>query len=132
MHNDVTSAIPAAPAAGDAPSEWSDVGELAAVVKARRTVIDTPAGEQIVVIAHDDNLYALDNICIHKQRELHKGVVLNGRLVCPGHQWAFDLGCGWEAVKQQCQPSYTVRVTDAERVEVDLNSRSVVSEPPPR
>jgi nitrite reductase (NADH) small subunit len=50
-------------------------------------------------------------------------------LVCPGHQWSFDLRTGWESVKEQCQPTYTVRITGAGRVEVDLASRTVVVVP---
>ncbi len=134
MHNDVTSAETplAATSRAVSTSVWHDVGDVVAVIKARRTVFIAPDDHQIVVIVHDGALYALDNICIHKQRELHRGVVLHDRLVCPGHQWAFDLACGWEAVKQQCQPTYAVRITDDERVEVDLASRAVRIEPPER
>ena len=57
--------------------------------------------------------------CIHKQCELANGVVLNGKLVCPGHQWAFALDSGWEAIKEECQPTYPVRVVDG-IVEVDV------------
>lgn len=107
---------------------WLDIGALREVTKARRVVVD--GDEPILVVAHEGSFFAMANICIHKQRELMKGVVLNGRLVCPGHQWAFDLDCGWEAVKNQCQPTYRVRVTEDDRVEVDLHSRTVLLEPP--
>ncbi|CAN5643811.1 Rieske (2Fe-2S) protein [soil metagenome] len=103
---------------------WHDVGSLDEVRKRKRFVV-VDGDHEIVVVAHDSEVYALDNICIHKQRELVKGVVLRDRLVCPGHQWAFDLRTGWEAVKQECQPTYAVRVDDAERVQVDLASRTV-------
>jgi nitrite reductase (NADH) small subunit len=99
---------------------WVAAGEAAAITKARRVVIDVD-GHQVLVLAHDGEFYAFANLCIHKQRELAKGVVLNGKLVCPGHQWAFVLGTGWEAVKEQCQPVYPVRVTDG-TVEVDVQA----------
>ncbi len=102
---------------------WLDVGDVAEVTKRRKFVV-TDGGETIVIVAHDGAVFALDNVCIHRQRELVKGVVLRDRLVCPGHQWAFELGTGWEAVKEECQPTYAVRVTDAGRVEVDLASRT--------
>ena len=72
-------------------SHWVDVGTIAEVTKRRKVVVDV-GDEQIFVLAHDGDFFALQNICIHRQRELSKGVVLNGRIVCPGHQWAFDLG----------------------------------------
>ena len=30
----------------------------------------------------------------------------------PGHQWAFALDSGWEAIKEECQPTHPVRVAD--------------------
>jgi hypothetical protein len=48
------------------------------------------------------------------------------RLVCPGHQWAYELGTGWEAVREQCQPVYDV-VLDGDMVFVDTASRRVTS-----
>ena len=102
---------------------WLDVGDVAEVMKRRKFVV-TDGEATIVIVAHDGDVFAMDNICIHRQRELVKGVVLRDRLVCPGHQWAFELGTGWEAVKEECQPTYAVRVTDTGRVEVDLASRT--------
>jgi nitrite reductase (NADH) small subunit len=106
-------------------TQWLDVGEVADVIRRRKFVVGEEPDE-IVVVCHEGNVYALQNICIHKGRELGKGVVLRDRLVCPGHQWSFDLRTGWESVKEQCQPTYAVRITDDDRVEVDLASRTVV------
>ncbi len=104
--------------------EWLDVGDVVDVVRRRKFVVGEEPNE-IVVVCHGDNVYALQNICIHKGRELGKGVILRDRLVCPGHQWSFDLQTGWESVKERCQPTYAVRITDAGRVEVDVASRMI-------
>ena len=58
------------------------------------------------MLAHDGGFYAFDNICIHSQRELSKGVVLNGGSSAPATSGRSTLGTGWEAVKQECQPTY--------------------------
>jgi nitrite reductase (NADH) small subunit len=108
---------------------WLDIGSHDEVLRRKKFAVETGDGASIVVVAHDGSVYAMDNVCIHKERELVKGVVLRDRLVCPGHQWAFELGSGWEAVKERCQPTYAVRVTDAGRVEVDTASRSVRRSP---
>jgi nitrite reductase (NADH) small subunit len=107
---------------------WIDVGGVAEVTRRRKLVVEherTP----IVVLAHDGRFYALDNICIHKQRELVKGVILHDRIVCPGHQWAYQLATGWEAKMERCQPTYDVRV-NGDRVEVDVASRRVLDTAP--
>jgi nitrite reductase/ring-hydroxylating ferredoxin subunit len=103
---------------------WVDAGTVAEVRRRRKVVLELGEERQLLVLAHDGGFYAFDNICIHRQRELSKGVILNGRLVCPGHQWAFELATGWEQVKQECQPTYDVRVVD-EVVQVDTSSRQL-------
>jgi nitrite reductase (NADH) small subunit len=97
---------------------WVVAGDLSTVTRARKTLIEVE-GYEVLVLAHDGKLHAFQNRCIHKQRELAKGVVLNGKLVCPGHQWAFALDSGWEAIKDECQPMFPVRVVDG-IVEVDV------------
>jgi nitrite reductase (NADH) small subunit len=97
---------------------WVAAGDASALGKARKVVLDVD-GHEVLVLAHDGAFYAFANRCIHKQRELAKGVVLNGKLVCPGHQWAFALESGWESIKEECQPTYPVRVVDG-AVEVDV------------
>lgn len=104
---------------------WVTAGDVQTINRARKTVIDVD-GYEVLVLAHDSRLHAFQNRCIHKQRELAKGVVLNGKLVCPGHQWAFALDSGWEAIKEECQPMFPVRVVDG-IVEVDVT----VPEPAP-
>jgi nitrite reductase (NADH) small subunit len=92
-------------------------------LRRRRKLVVRHGEDEILVLLHDGEPYAFVNHCIHRQRELAKGVVLNGRLICPGHQWAFELGTGWEATKGECQPNYAVRVSDG-RVLVDVASRA--------
>lgn len=99
---------------------WVNAGDAQSIAKARKVVLDVD-GHEVLVLAHEGGFYSFANRCIHKQRELAKGVVLNGKLVCPGHQWAFALDSGWEAVKEECQPTYPVRVVDGV-VEVDVTA----------
>lgn len=109
---------------GSNGGRWTAVGTVDEVVARKKFVVED-GDEQILVIYHDGGVYAMDNICIHKQRPMLKGVILRNRLVCPGHQWAFELDSGWESVKEECQPTYAVRVTDDGAVEVDLDSKYV-------
>ena len=41
---------------------------------------------------------------------LSKGTLLNGKVICPGHQWKFDLETGEAEDQDRCQPTYPVRV----------------------
>ena len=100
---------------------WVPAGTVEDIRKKKKIVVEVSDGKKILVICHNDEFFAMDNLCIHRQREMHTGVILKDRLVCPGHQWAFDLRTGWEAVKEQGQPIYSVRVNDGV-VEVDDES----------
>ncbi len=33
-------------------------------------------------------------------------------MICPGHQWQFDLETGYEEGQDRCQPTYPVRVEE--------------------
>lgn len=69
-------------------------------------------GETIALFLVGDEVYALADTCIHKQRQLSKGVLWRGKVICPGHQWAFDPATGWNEENERCQPTYDVRICD--------------------
>lgn len=105
---------------------WIDIAPIEQVKKQKKVVVTQGDDFNILVVFHDDKCFAMNNICIHRQRELVEGVILRGRLVCPGHQWAFDLRTGWEAIKEQGLPVYDTRIIDG-MVQVDLTSLRVAN-----
>ncbi|MGH2684236.1 MAG: Rieske (2Fe-2S) protein [Actinomycetota bacterium] len=100
---------------------WVDVASMGELRRRRKLLVEV-AGEPVALFWHEDDVYALANTCIHKQRELVKGVILHGRVICPGHQWAFELGTGFNDKNCRYQPSYDVRVED-DRVSVSAAPR---------
>lgn len=90
---------------------WVPAGSVEDIIKRKKVVVPVD-GTDVLVLAHEESFYAFRNLCVHRDRELSKGVILNGKLICPGHQWAFALETGYESIKETCQPTYDVRVTD--------------------
>lgn len=90
-------------------TDWVKAAELGPL-RERRKLKVTVAGEDIALFYVDGTVYALRDICIHKQSRLSRGLVFKGKVVCPGHQWAFDLRTGWVDQWAKCQPTYPVRV----------------------
>ena len=89
--------------------EWLAVAELPVLGRRKRMQVDVD-GVPVALFLVGQDVYALADTCIHKQRSLSKGVLLNGCIVCPGHQWEFDPATGYEATQDRYQPSYDVRV----------------------
>ncbi len=93
-------------------------------LKRRRKLRVELEGRAIALFAAGDNVYAFDDLCVHQgNRSLSKGTMLHGRVVCPGHQWQFDLDTGYEPDQDVCQPTYRVRVVD-DTIHVDLSPRT--------
>lgn len=107
--------------------EWLPAAELSELTRRKKKQV--VVGDQTVALfLINDRVFALRDVCIHKERSLSKGTVLGGRVVCPGHQWMFDPATGWVEDQERCQPTYDVRVDDGV-VYVDPEPRVRVAEP---
>ena len=49
---------------------------------------------QVGIFHFAEGLFALDNFCPHRGAPLHDGVVEDGIVTCPWHQWQFQLDDG--------------------------------------
>jgi nitrite reductase/ring-hydroxylating ferredoxin subunit len=108
-------------------TNWVEVASLKELTRRKRKLVEV-GGEQIALFLVEGDVYALHDVCIHKERSLSKGTVLHGRVICPGHQWAFDVHTGWVEDQEQCQPTYAVRV-EGDTIFVDPRQR-ILGEPP--
>ena len=86
-------------------------------------------GVPVLVMWNGGDPIALHDTCIHRGRSLSDGVVFAGKLVCAGHQWAFDLKTGYCKARDRFQPSYAVTVRDG-TVYVDVPPPQVEDVPP--
>ncbi|MFF0729662.1 Rieske (2Fe-2S) protein [Streptomyces sp. NPDC004134] len=92
-------------------AEWTRVAELTDVSRRRKKLV--ALGEERVALFYaEGEVFAFRDACVHKGKSLARGTVLHGRVVCPGHQWAFDLRTGQADDREECQPRYEVRVAD--------------------
>ena len=89
-------------------SEWVRLcgrQELPAETEAREFSIQ---GHTICVAMQHGTPLALDNVCPHRGGPLAEGTIEHGKIVCPWHQWEFDLATGEAshsaAAKATCYP----------------------------
>ncbi len=92
-------------------ADWVPVAAVKDLQRRKKGLVQV-GGESIALFMVGDRVFALRDTCIHEQRSLSKGALLRGRIVCPGHQWQFDLETGWVEEQGRCQPTYDVKVED--------------------
>lgn len=90
-------------------SDWVEATALTPL-KRRKKMFVRVADQDVALFYVNGQVYALNDICIHKQSRLSRGLVFKGSVICPGHQWAFDLNTGWAEQWSKCQPTYAVKV----------------------
>jgi nitrite reductase (NADH) small subunit len=108
-------------------ADWLAVAQLSELARRKKKQVDVN-GVPVALFLVGSDVYALADTCIHKQRSLSKGVLLNGCIVCPGHQWEFEPATGYVRAEDRYQPSYDVRVEDGE-VYVATQPRAVPPTP---
>lgn len=106
-------------------TEWHDVAKLRDLEARKKTSVEAN-GQRIALFWIKGTVYALADTCIHEQRQLSKGAVLFGKVVCPGHQWKFDPATGEVEGQDGCQPTYPVRVRDDGTIAVGVDSFTAV------
>lgn len=71
-----------------------DIGALADIPAQGARVVKTAAGCVAVFRAADDQVFAIDDRCLHKRVPLSKGIVHGHSVTCPLHAWVFNLETG--------------------------------------
>ncbi|QRY42401.1 Rieske (2Fe-2S) protein [Mycolicibacterium boenickei] len=90
-------------------TQWIAVASTKDLTRRRKLRIEVD-GLAIALFEAAGRVYAFADNCIHQDRSLAKGTLLHGKVICPGHQWQFDLETGYEESQDRCQPTYPVRV----------------------
>ncbi|BBY73338.1 hypothetical protein MPRF_02370 [Mycolicibacterium parafortuitum] len=108
-------------------AEWVAVGTTTELARRRKMRVEVE-GRAIVLFHAAGRVYAFDDLCVHQDRSLFKGTLLGDKVICPGHQWQFDLDTGYEESQDRCQPTFAVRV-DADTIYIDPVPRTVAALP---
>jgi len=101
-----------------ATDSWVRVAELKELARRKRKQV-TVGSCPIALFLVDDEVFAVDDTCIHQERSLAKGTLLNGQVICPGHQWKFDPRTGEPEDQDGRLATYAVQVTEEGAVLVD-------------
>jgi nitrite reductase (NADH) small subunit len=92
---------------------WIDVGALTDIPRRGARRVATPRGDIAVFRTGDNEVFALRDLCPHKQGPLSQGIVHGRTVTCPLHAWNIDLATGEPTgadAGKGCAPTVTVRV----------------------
>lgn len=77
-------------------------GQIAGVMPRRVDV----GGRSVLLCREGDRVFAVDEICPHKERSMVYGIIHGGKLICPHHQYGFELETG-RCDQRRCAPVQT-------------------------
>lgn len=75
-------------------NDWIDVCASEDIPRQGSRIVKTPARCLALFKTMDDEVYALDDSCPHKQGPLSQGMVHDKFVTCPLHSWVFSLETG--------------------------------------
>jgi len=61
-------------------------------------------GQGVLICRHMMRFFAVDEICPHRQQSMSDGTIEAGTVVCPHHQYAFELETGRCTTRASCGP----------------------------
>lgn len=95
-----------------------------------RTHVEIPGGE-VTLIREGDRCFALLNRCPHANGRLGDGRIVAGTIVCPLHQWSFDLATGATRRDRRLKADVFPVTIEGGEVFVDLPGHATRCEPMP-
>lgn len=75
-------------------SRFIDIGALEDIPRQGARVVKTAQGCVAVFRTADDRVFAVSDRCPHRGGPLSEGIVHGERVICPLHNWVFDLNSG--------------------------------------
>ena len=90
-----------------------------------KSAIIEVGGKEIALFNYKGDFYAIDNTCPHRGSPLGEGRIEEGILICPGHEWRFELKSGWCPQNPELSTEvYPIKVHD-EKIYVRLEKPKV-------
>ena len=90
-----------------------------------KSAIIEVGNKEIALFNYKGNFYAIDNTCPHRGAPLGEGRIEEGILICPNHEWRFELKSGWCPQNPELSTEvYPIKVHD-EKIYIRLEKPKV-------
>lgn len=101
---------------------WVEVGALDDIPRQGARCISVGASTIAIFRTVDDQIYALEDKCPHKNGPLSQGIVHDGCVTCPLHNWVISLKTGEaQGADEGLVKSFTVTLDD-QKILLDVGS----------
>jgi len=92
-------------------SNWIEVGQLEDIPVLGARVVKNGDIDIAIFRNNQDEIFAVNDVCPHKQGKLSQGIVHNQSVTCPLHNWKIDLTTG-EAMgpDEGCTGHYATKI----------------------
>ncbi|OUD10515.1 nitrite reductase (NAD(P)H) small subunit [Marivivens niveibacter] len=101
-------------------SNWIDIGALNDIPRQGARVVKTQSGCVAVFRTLNDDVFALEDRCPHKNGPLSEGIVHGSKVTCPLHNWVFDMNTGEaQGNDEGSVPTYPAKVENG-RILLDI------------
>lgn len=108
---------------GFVDDKWTRVGRVDEIPRRGARTVNTHEQKIALFRAADDRIFALRDECPHQKGPLSQGIVHDGCVTCPLHNWVISLETGEVVgVDEGTVPAFPVLV-EGESVFLDLNHR---------
>lgn len=73
--------------------EYFYAAEVEEIPNSYALIVDIE-GRQVALFRLGDGIFALENFCPHRGGPIGEGLVGDGRVTCPWHEWMFEIRTG--------------------------------------
>lgn len=103
-------------------SNWLTVGHVNDIPVLGARIVKTADFDIAVFRTSNDEVFALKDVCPHRQGKLSQGIVHNNKVTCPLHNWNINLSDG-QAIEPDvgCTHVFPARVEDGQ-IYIELNT----------
>lgn len=110
-----------------ANSGWVDIGTVSDIPRRGARCVNTPKGRIAIFRTMEDQVFALEDKCPHKNGPLAQGIVHGAQVTCPLHNWVFSLETGEaQGADEGTVKTYELRVEDG-RILLALSTGQMVA-----
>jgi nitrite reductase (NADH) small subunit len=96
-------------------NDWIEIGRIDDIPRLGARVVNRADGNIAIFRTASDEIFAVADLCPHKQGPLSQGIVHGRRVTCPLHGLVLELAEGTAVGPDEgCAATYPVRIEDGQ------------------